>query len=164
MASATTALSPAPNHDAPPNQHTRLSAAKSHLKFMIDPKTGPQPTQLRTRAFLRSLRYLTVFIFWRLVRYAKYAAVGAIVAAISGTAIGSVASGAAFVIAPTGILGGAGVGLLWAVGKFGWRRARGRVGRKDGEEDADPRRDEGDDAERVEEREAVPLIPRAEPW
>lgn len=156
-----TAVEPA-HSNAAPNQHTRLSTAKSHIKFMLDPKTGPQPTQLRTRAFLRSLRYITVFLFWRIVRYAKYAAVGAIIAAVSGTAIGSVASGAAFVIAPTGILGGAGVGLLWAVARFGWKRASHRVRKKGGEEDADPRKDEMGDAGG--EREAVPLIPKAEPW
>nr|POE98786.1 hypothetical protein CFP56_73664 [Quercus suber] len=93
------------------DQQNRLAAAKTSIKFMLDPQTGPQPTQLRTRAFLRSLRYVTIFLFWRLVRYAKYAAVGALVAAVGSTAIGSVLSGAAFVVAPTGILGGAGVGL-----------------------------------------------------
>ncbi|CZT20777.1 uncharacterized protein RCC_06635 [Ramularia collo-cygni] len=158
-----TAIEPA-HGNASPNQNTRLSTAKKHIQFMIDPKTSPQPTQLRTRAFLRSLRYITVFLFWRIVRYAKYAAIGAIVAAISGTAIGSVASGAAFLIAPTGILGGAGVGLLWAMARFGWNRASHRVRKKNGEVGADPRKDEQDDAGEGEEREAVPLIPKAEPW
>jgi len=78
-----------------------LDKAKTAIKFLIDPQNGPQPTRLRTRAFLRSLRYLTIFAFWRLVRYAKYAAVGAIAAAVSGSVIGSVVSGAAFVVAPT---------------------------------------------------------------
>lgn len=161
---SSTALEPTLDN-ATSNSHTRLSAAKSHLRFMIDPKTGPQPTQLRTRAFLRSLRYITVFLFWRLVRYAKYAAVGAIVAAVSTTAIGSLASGAAFVIAPTGILGGAGVGLLWAVGKFGWRRASKRMSRNGEEHGADPRKDESDDADGGPEgREAVPLVMKEEPW
>lgn len=161
-----TAIEPTHGSNASPNSHTRLSTAKKHIQYMIDPKTSPQPGALRTRAFLRSLRYITVFLFWRLVRYAKYAAVGAIVAAISGTAIGSVASGAAFVLAPTGILGGAGVGLLWAVGKFGWRRASHRMRKKNGEEGADPRKDERDDADDDDglQREAVPLIPKAEPW
>ena len=83
---------------------------------------------------------------------------GALATAVAGTAIGSVASGAAFVIAPTGILGGAGVGLLWAVGKFGWRRARARV---DGKRGGDARRDEREDAEG---EEVKVRVPRTEPW
>lgn len=67
-------------------------------------------------------------------------------------------------IAPTGILGGAGVGLLWAVGKFGWRRASHRMRKKNGEDGSDPRKDEREDADQGEERDAVPLIPKAEPW
>ncbi|KAK4544848.1 hypothetical protein LTR36_003752 [Oleoguttula mirabilis] len=140
-----------------------LTKAKAAIKYMVDPKTGPQPGRLGTRTLLRSLRYFTIFVFWRLIRYAKYAAVGAIVAAISGTAIGSIASGAAFVIAPTGILGGAGVGLLWAVGKFGWRRARARVNKGEHDGHADPRKDEHEDAQGVGGEGAI-RPPRADPW
>lgn len=85
---------------------------------------------------------------------------GALATAVAGTAIGSVVSGAAFVIAPTGILGGASVGLLWAVGKFGWRRARARV---DGRGRGDARRDEKEDAE-GEEEEVKVRVPRTEAW
>lgn len=145
------------------SEETSLTKAKAAIKYLIDPKTGPQPARLQTRTLLRSLRYFTIFVFWRLVRYAKYAAVGAIVAAISGTAIGSIASGAAFVIAPTGILGGAGVGLLWAVGKFGWRRARARVKRGEHDAHADPRKDEHEDAQGVDSERAI-RPPRADPW
>ncbi|RMY91702.1 hypothetical protein D0861_02928 [Hortaea werneckii] len=146
-------------------EHDTLSKSKVAIKFLVDPKTGPQPTHLRTRTILRSLRYATIFIFWRLVRYAKYAAVGAIVAAVSGTAIGSVASGAAFLLAPTGILGGAGVGLLWAIGRFGWRRARARMDRRHHDESGDPRKDEQEDAhEGAVEQERAIRLPRAEPW
>lgn len=146
-------------------ENDALSKSKVAIKFLVDPKTGPQPTHLRTRTILRSLRYVTIFIFWRLVRYAKYAAVGAIVAAVSGTAIGSVASGAAFLLAPTGILGGAGVGLLWAVGRFGWRRARARMDRRHHDESGDPRKDEQEDAhEGAIEQERAIRLPRAEPW
>lgn len=82
-------------------------------------------------------------------------------AAVAGTAFGSVISGAAFIVAPTGILGGAGVGLLWATAKFGWRRAKARVEKGRGE--GDPRKDERDDAEG--EEEVKPLrVPRTEPW
>ena len=87
---------------------------------------------------------------------------GALATAVAGTAIGSVVSGAAFVIAPTGILGGAGAGLLWAVGKFGWRRASARVRRERG---VDARGDERRDAEGEGEEEVKPLrVPRTEPW
>ncbi|KAI5369985.1 hypothetical protein Slin15195_G008630 [Septoria linicola] len=141
-------------------QHDRLSAAKANIKFLVDPKTGPQPQQLRTRAFLRSVRYLTIFLFWRLVRYAKYAAVGALTAAVASTAIGSVVSGAAFVVAPTGLLGGATVGIVWAVAKFGWRRVHAKPRKGSQHHDGDPRTDEREDAEQtLAKREA-----RVEPW
>lgn len=86
---------------------------------------------------------------------------GALATAVAGTAIGSVVSGAAFVIAPTGILGGAGMGLLWAVGKFGWRRAKKRVDAKG--RGGDPRMDERADAEGEEEVKPI-RVPRTEPW
>ena len=153
------ATAPPPNTDlALPPQKTKLSRASDSIKYLYDPTTGPQPDRFRTRSLLRSVRYISIFIFWRLFRYAKYAAMGALATAVAGTAIGSVVSGAAFVIAPTGILGGAGVGLLWAVGTFGWRRARARVGRGE-----DARRDEREDAEGEEEVKEV-RVPRTEPW
>ncbi|KAK3073676.1 hypothetical protein LTR53_004540 [Teratosphaeriaceae sp. CCFEE 6253] len=167
------ALAPTTKTSSP--SQSSLAKAKSTVQYMISPTTSTQPGRFRTRAFLRSARYLFLFAFWRLVRYAKYAAVGAAVAAISGTAIGSIFSGAAFVLAPTGILGGAGVGLLWAVGKYGWRKAtarvQGRVGAKRGKS-GDPRKDERADAEGVtaqeakavkaEEREVRGM--KADPW
>lgn len=144
-----------------PDSHTSLTKAKASIKYLINPASGPQPTRFRTRALLRSLRYIAVFAFWRLLRYAKYAAVGAAVAAVSGTAIGSIFSGAAFVLAPTGIIGGAGVGIIWALGKFGWRRATARMHR--GEHGADARADEHADAEGA--HEVAPVsVPRTEPW
>lgn len=143
-------------------QQTRLQKTTSHLKYLYSPSTtdpANQPAHLRTRTLLRSFRYLALFVFWRVVRYAKYAATGALIAAVSGTAIGSLVSGVGFLVAPTGILGGAGVGLVWALAKFGWRRVG--KGRKGGE--GDPRRDEREDAKGgVEEREE--RVPRTEPW
>jgi hypothetical protein len=137
---------------------SKLSKASNSLKYLYDPTHGPQPTHLRTRSLLRSARYIAIFLFWRLFRYAKYAAIGALGAAVAGTAIGSVVSGAAFVIAPTGIVGGAGAGLLWAVGKFGWRRARARM-----ERTGNPRVDERADADGEEEVKPI-RVPRTEPW
>jgi hypothetical protein len=52
----------------------------------------------------------------RLVRYAKYAAVGAVAAVLGGTLLGTMGSGLAFFAAP-GILGGMGIGLATAVAK-----------------------------------------------
>ncbi|KAK6000281.1 hypothetical protein QM012_003913 [Aureobasidium pullulans] len=143
-----------------PPSSTTLQTAKRNLQFLYDPNSPNAPTRRRTRALLRTLRYALKFIFWRLVRYAKYAAVGAITAAIAGTAIGSVASGAAFVIAPTGILGGAGAGLLWGLGKFGWRSLARKI--RSGEaHHADARADEQDEG-----RDVDPVKPpkMAEPW
>lgn len=158
-AASTTQLAPPPDHQS---AQSKLSKASNSIKYLYDPANGPQPERLRTRSLLRSVRYISIFIFWRLFRYAKYAATGALAAAVAGTAIGSVVSGAAFVIAPTGILGGAGVGLLWAVGKFGWRRAKARVS-KARSGDGDARADEREDAE-GEEVKAPVRMPRTEPW
>lgn len=136
-----------------------LEAAKRNAQFLWDPKSNNAPTRRRTRALLRTLRYVGKFIFWRLVRYAKYAAVGAIAAAVAGTTIGSVASGAAFVLAPTGIVGGAGVGLLWGLGKFGWRTLARKV--RSGEaHHADARADEKAEDDKSE----TIRPPRIDPW
>lgn len=148
-----TAIDHAPSHSA-------RQTAKTNLQFLYDPNSPNAPTRRRTRALLRTLRYALKFIFWRLVRYAKYAAVGALTAAIAGTAIGTVASGAAFVIAPTGIVGGAGAGLLWGLGKFGWRTLARKI--RSGEaHHADARADEKHDGGEVD-----PIKPpkMAEPW
>jgi len=138
---------------------TALQQAQRTVSFLVHPDSSNAPARRRTRALLRSLRYIGVFLFWRLFRYAKYAAVGAITAAIAGTAIGSIASGAAFVVAPPGIFAGAGVGLVWGLGKFGWRVLARRVWHGE-THDADPRADE-QSGHHVKE-EIRP--PRADPW
>jgi hypothetical protein len=79
------------------------------------------------------------------LRTIRYAIVGSVIAAVAGTALGPLASGAAFFLAPTGILAGAGVGIMWALFKFRWRRFATTV--KEGREDlADARSDERSDA------------------
>ncbi|KAK5246032.1 hypothetical protein LTR16_007158 [Cryomyces antarcticus] len=120
MSSAAAADAP-PSRHAVPKSSTVLQSATQNVAYLLHPDKEHAPKRFRTRAFLRTFRYFAVFAFWRLVRYAKYVAVGALTAAVAGSAIGSVISGAAFIVAPTGILGGAGVGLLWGMGKFGWR-------------------------------------------
>lgn len=146
----------APAHDAATTAVEEVSASKglstrdsmalkslrTNLGYVIDPnKDGPKPARFRTRTLLKTLRYVAIFIFWRLLRSIRYAIVGSIIAALAGTAIGTVASGVGFFIAPPGILAGAGVGLLWGLGKYSWRilAKRAREGKVEG---ADPREDE----------------------
>ncbi|KAI4851574.1 hypothetical protein E4T44_02045 [Aureobasidium sp. EXF-8845] len=148
-------------HTAAQATSSTLQTAKRNLQFLYDPSSPNAPTKRRTRYILKTLRYTLKFLFWRLVRYAKYAAVGALTAAIAGTAIGSVVSGAAFVIAPTGIVGGAGVGLLWGLGKFGWRTLARRV-RSGDVHGVDARADERNEG--LEEAETVRPPRMEEPW
>lgn len=109
-----------------------LHSAKRNLHFLFSPDSpnAPHPARLRTRALLRSLRYIGIFVFWRIVRYAKYALVGSIVAAIGASAFGGVISGAAFVLAPPTLMTSVGIGLIWAMGKWGFRKMH--VGEKVG--------------------------------
>jgi hypothetical protein len=72
------------------------------------------------------LRSSLIFVFWRLVRYAKYVAIGSLVATIGAGALGTVFSGAAFVLAPTGIAGTIVAACVWGVGKFAVRRLHRR--------------------------------------
>jgi hypothetical protein len=146
------------------SQSSAIQRTRANLAFLANPSTAPAPASRSTRAFLRTARYTLKFIFWRLIRYAKYAVVGSLAALVAGSAIGSVASGAAFIIAPTGIFGGAAVGLLWGVGKFGWRRLAKKAGNGTG----DARRDERDDAQgeqirEVQERREERGL-RSDPW
>jgi len=52
------------------------------------------------------------------------------VAAIGASAFGGVVSGAAFVLAPPTLLTSVGIGLIWATGKWGFKKMG--VGRKIG--------------------------------
>lgn len=141
---------------------TALQTTRRNAAYLFDPKSNPGPAARKTRLLLRSARYIFVFAFWRLVRYAKYAAVGALTAAVAGTAFGTVTGGIGFVFAPPGILAGAGVGLLWGVAKFGWRTAVARV-RSGKTEGADPRSDERADGE-GEKFPAERVEMKVEPW
>lgn len=101
-----------------------------HYLFAPDSPNATRPAHLRTRALLRSLRYIGIFVFWRIVRYAKYALVGSVVAALGASAFGGVLSGAAFVLAPPTLLTSIGIGTIWAMGKWGFRKmkVKDRVG------------------------------------
>ncbi|KAF1987579.1 hypothetical protein K402DRAFT_317107, partial [Aulographum hederae CBS 113979] len=96
-----------------------IHSTKRNLAYLVHPSSSSAnaPIHFRTRAFLKSAHHIAIFIFWRVVRAAKYALIGSLVAAVAGTAVGGVVSGAGFLIAPTGIIGGAAVGLLWGFGK-----------------------------------------------
>lgn len=60
-----------------------LATTKRNLRYLYDPKTAPGVVQSRrTRTVLRVLRSGIIFVFWRLVRYAKYVAIGSLVATI----------------------------------------------------------------------------------
>merc|ERR1711939_1163352 len=63
-----------------------MGNAKRNLNYLFSPTTAnvDKPARLRTRALLRTCRYIGQFIIWRLVRWAKYAAVGALIAAVGG--------------------------------------------------------------------------------
>ncbi|GAB7337225.1 hypothetical protein MBLNU457_g2601t2 [Dothideomycetes sp. NU457] len=158
MATSTTAMEDLKKGES---SHSSLQKINSTAKYLYDPKHNPAPGRYRTRAFLRTLRYVGIFLFWRLIRYAKYAAVGAITAAVAGTTIGAFASGVGFLIAPTGILGGAGIGLTWAIAKFGWKRFAKTV--KHGDVDGSSARHD-EQNEEVDLRRDVINQPRVDPW
>jgi hypothetical protein len=80
---------------------------------------------------LRSLRFIGIFVFWRIVRYAKYALVGSIIAAVGATAFGGAVSGVGFLLAPPTLATSVGIGAIWAIGKWGFRKMG--VGEKAGE-------------------------------
>ncbi|KAJ9656197.1 hypothetical protein H2201_008609, partial [Coniosporium apollinis] len=70
-------------------ESSALASAKRNIAFLLHPNDArDRPTRLRTRALLRTVRYIAVFVFWRLVRYAKYAVIGSLTAAAAGTVVG----------------------------------------------------------------------------
>lgn len=91
------------------------------------------PASLKTRTLLKTTRYVLKYIAFRLLRYAKYAVIvstaeqttrlprvdldlyqGSIGAALGGSLLASIASGAAFFVAPSALIS-TGVGIGWAV-------------------------------------------------
>jgi hypothetical protein len=100
-----------------------LASAKLNFKYLYAPDAATNaPARFRTRALLRTFRFVGIFIFWRIVRYAKYALVGSIVAAVGATAFGGAISGVGFLLAPPTIATSVGIGAIWAVGKWGFRK------------------------------------------
>lgn len=112
-----------------------LLSAKRNFNYLINPSsTTNHPSRFRTRALLRSVRYISTFIFWRLIRYAKFVAVGAVVTAIGATAFGSVITGVAWVAAPTSMAAAIVSASVWGVGKWGARRLNKRWKSSGGDE------------------------------
>lgn len=105
---------------------------RQNLQYLYDPKSaalaGIRPSSIRTRALLRSLHYFAVVLFWRAVRWAKYAVIGSAVAALGSVAVaGSAVTGVGFLLAPPGILASVGLGTVWGLGRWSWRRYFGRA-------------------------------------
>ncbi|KAF1962366.1 hypothetical protein CC80DRAFT_487848 [Byssothecium circinans] len=120
-----------------------LATTKQNLRYLYDPKTAPSQAiaSRRTRAALRAVRSAVIFIFWRAVRYAKYVAIGSLIATVGAGAFGTFVSGASFVLAPTGIAGTIVAGTVWGVGRFVLRRVRRRWKHGHGYGEEDERRD-----------------------
>src|ERR1700753_4308513 len=112
------------DHDTAVEQQSNsaLRSAKRNLNFLISPTNAERPARLRTRALLRTVRYIGQFVIWRLVRWAKYIAIGSLVAAVGATAIGGAVSGVAWVVAPTSIGASILAAGVWGAGRFAARR------------------------------------------
>ncbi|USP77845.1 hypothetical protein yc1106_05119 [Curvularia clavata] len=104
-----------------------LASTRRNLRYLYDPKTAPNAvSSRRTRALLRVIRSGLIFAFWKIVRYAKYVAIGSLVATVGAGAFGTLVSGAGFVLAPTGIAGTIFAATVWGIGRFAVRRVKKR--------------------------------------
>lgn len=146
MAPSRGVVAPADGDEAAIQQqgNSALVNARRNFNYLINPGSPERPARLRTRAFLRTFRYISQFIIWRLVRWAKYAAVGALVAAVGATAFGSVVSGVAWIAAPPTIGASVIMAAVWGVGKFAARRLHKRWERS-GEDAGEAAREYKDD-------------------
>ncbi|KIW33004.1 uncharacterized protein PV07_04508 [Cladophialophora immunda] len=145
-----------------------LISAKRNLNYLISPTaaTAERPARFRTRALLRTVRYVGQFIIWRLVRWAKYVAVGTLVAAVGATAFGGMISGVAWLAAPPTIGASIIAAGVWGVGRFAagrlhrrWKNSGGDMGeevRERVEDQAGGIRSEGSYG--------LDVGPRAVPW
>ncbi|KAF2492098.1 hypothetical protein BU16DRAFT_529469 [Lophium mytilinum] len=112
------------------SSRSALTSAKRSLRYLYSPGNSPnQPDRRRTRVLLRFLRSATIFVFWKLVRWAKYAAIASLVAAVGAGAVGTAVSGVGFVLAPTGIMAAVLSGSVWGIGRMAARRVQKRWGK-----------------------------------
>jgi len=98
------------------------------------------------------------------VRWAKYAAVGALVAGIGATAFGSVVTGAAWITAPPTIGAGVLASVVWGMGKYLARRLHRRWERTGGDEGHEAREVIADSPVRREGAYGMDVGPRVMPW
>ncbi|GAA5910913.1 hypothetical protein JCM6882_001930 [Rhodosporidiobolus microsporus] len=137
----------APTTPVHPEPTTRLGRTRANAAYLINPTTAAAPRSLVTRSSLKTVRYVLKFVFWRLVRYAKYALIGAGTAALAGTFIGTALPVVGALIVPSMPVAAA-MGATTALIKFTWRH-RGnhfRQGWLAGGEGRDARKDEQRDA------------------
>ncbi|GAA5959839.1 hypothetical protein JCM8115_004874 [Rhodotorula mucilaginosa] len=135
-----------------PAQSTKLTQARAGLAYLVNPATHPAPGSLVTRSSLKTFRYVLKFVFWRLVRYAKYAAVGAATAALAGTVLGTALPWLGALIVPSMPVAAA-MGATTALIKFTWRHTGNRFmrGWHAAGEGRDARADEAGDAKEASE-------------
>lgn len=147
--------------------NSALVNARRNLNYLVSPSAASveKPARLRTRALLRTFRYIGQFIIWRLVRWAKYVAVGGLVAAIGATVFGGVISGAAWLAAPPTLGASIIAASVWGVGKFAARRLHKRW-KTDGGDAGAAMRERVEDAGlvRTEGSYGIEIGPRAVPW
>ncbi|GAA5902819.1 hypothetical protein JCM8208_006484 [Rhodotorula glutinis] len=133
--------------EAVPSTTSKLARTRANLAYLANPKGAGAPSSLVTRSSLKTFRYILRFVFWRMVRYAKYAIVGAGAAALAGTFAGAAIPWVGALLVPS-VPVAAAMGATTALIKFTWRH-RGnhfRQGWLSGG-DGDPRADEARDAE-----------------
>lgn len=98
------------------------------------------------------------------MRYAKYVAIGSLVATVGAGAFGTLVSGAGFVLAPTGIVGTIFAATVWGVGRFAVRRVKRRWDRRGGYEHEEDEEDEEDWRERQRRDRRMEFGAEAMPW
>ncbi|KAI5454675.1 hypothetical protein NCC49_003566 [Naganishia albida] len=108
---------------APPKEQepSRFDSLKNNVSYLAygSAAGAAVPASFKTRTILKTTRYVLKYIFYRLIRYAKYAVIGGIAATLGGSLLASVASGAAFFVAPSALVS-TGIGIGWAVLKFAY--------------------------------------------
>lgn len=129
------------NHEIAKEARSRsaLATTKQNIRYLYDPKSAGKGavSSRRTRTALRVLRSGIIYVFWRIVCYAKYVAIGSLIATVSAGAIGTFVSGAGFVLAPTGIAGTIIASTVWGIGRFATKRLKKRWEKGHGYGDAE---------------------------
>ncbi|BGP13242.1 hypothetical protein JCM10213_004988 [Rhodosporidiobolus nylandii] len=140
-------------HSVHPEHSSKLARTSANLKYLVNPATATAPGGLVSRSSLKTLRYVVKFVFWRLVRYAKYALIAAGTTALAGTVIGTALPWVGALVFPS-VPVAAAMGATTALIKFTWRHRgnRFRQGWLAGGEGRDARKDEAGDAHEAADR------------